>query len=139
MSLCRSNILKYILKRGLKTSTAKIPDLTKVRSEHFETFHTFLNFTKFFGFKDRYPVHRGKFSDLNDKDVAQFESILGKSRVLIGDEAAGYNIDWMRSVRGFSNVVLKPKSTGEVSEIMKYCNSRTLAVCPQGGNTGLVS
>lgn len=40
--------------------------------------------------------------------------------------------------QGFSNVVLKPNSTEEVSKILKYCNDRMLAVCPQGGNTGLV-
>jgi len=34
--------------------------------------------------------------------------------------------------------VLRPKSTAEVSEIMRYCNDRRLAVVPQGGNTGLV-
>lgn len=26
----------------------------------------------------------------------------------------------------------------QVSQILKYCNSRCLAVVPQGGNTGLV-
>lgn len=35
-------------------------------------------------------------------------------------------------------MVLKPKTTQEVSEVLKYCNERRLAVCPQGGNTGLV-
>jgi D-2-hydroxyglutarate dehydrogenase len=34
--------------------------------------------------------------------------------------------------------VLKPKTTEEVSAILKYCNAENLAVCPQGGNTGLV-
>ena len=34
--------------------------------------------------------------------------------------------------------MLRPKSTAEVSEIMRYCNDRRLAVVPQGGNTGLV-
>jgi FAD/FMN-containing dehydrogenase len=34
--------------------------------------------------------------------------------------------------------VLKPKTTAEVSAILKYCNDENLAVCPQGGNTGLV-
>lgn len=34
--------------------------------------------------------------------------------------------------------MLKPKTTEEVSAIMRYCNQRLLAVCPQGGNTGLV-
>lgn len=34
--------------------------------------------------------------------------------------------------------MLRPKTTEEVSAIMKYCNEKVLAVCPQGGNTGLV-
>lgn len=34
--------------------------------------------------------------------------------------------------------MLKPKSNEEVSEILKYCNANHIAVCPQGGNTGLV-
>jgi FAD/FMN-containing dehydrogenase len=34
--------------------------------------------------------------------------------------------------------VLKPKTTEEVSAILRYCNAEKLAVCPQGGNTGLV-
>lgn len=59
--------------------------------------------------------------------------------MLTGSDTMGYNIDWIKTVRGNSNVVLKPKTTEEVSEIMKYCHSRKLAVVPQGGNTGLVS
>ncbi len=39
---------------------------------------------------------------------------------------------------GQSQLLLKPKSTAEVSGILKYCNERRLSVCPQGGNTGLV-
>lgn len=35
-------------------------------------------------------------------------------------------------------MVLKPKTTEQVSSILKYCNDKKLAVCPQGGNTGLV-
>lgn len=35
-------------------------------------------------------------------------------------------------------MVLKPKTTEEVSAILRHCNERRLAVCPQGGNTGLV-
>lgn len=39
---------------------------------------------------------------------------------------------------GYSNCVLKPRTTQEVSEILAFCNRHRLAVCPQGGNTGLV-
>lgn len=45
---------------------------------------------------------------------------------------------WNANFAGFSRVVLKPKTTEEVSRILSYCNNRKLAVCPQGGNTGLV-
>lgn len=38
---------------------------------------------------------------------------------------------------GQSGLVLKPKTTEDVSEILKYCNSRSIAVCPQAGNTGV--
>ena len=41
-------------------------------------------------------------------------------------------------ILGFSSIVLKPRTTEEVSAILKHCNERKLAVCPQGGNTGLV-
>ncbi len=33
--------------------------------------------------------------------------------------------------------MLRPKTTGEVSKILAYCNEHKLAVVPQGGNTGL--
>jgi FAD/FMN-containing dehydrogenase len=44
----------------------------------------------------------------------------------------------MRIVRGKGTLLLKPQTTQQVSEILQYCNSRKLAVVPQGGNTGLV-
>eukprot|EP01147_Barroeca_monosierra_P004206 gene4206-6552_t len=46
--------------------------------------------------------------------------------------------DWMRKFRGQGVVVLRPRTTEEVSAIMRYCNEKRLAVCTQGGNTGLV-
>jgi FAD/FMN-containing dehydrogenase len=39
---------------------------------------------------------------------------------------------------GNSPILLKPKTTKEVSEILKYCYEKRIAVVPQGGNTGLV-
>lgn len=54
------------------------------------------------------------------------------------DDLEPFNTDWMRKYRGHTKVVLKPKSTQEVSKILKYCNDQKLAVVPQGGNSGLV-
>lgn len=48
------------------------------------------------------------------------------------------NTDWMRKYKGTSKLMLQPRTSEEVSQILKYCNSRCLAVVPQGGNTGLV-
>ncbi|KAF3912909.1 hypothetical protein AA313_de0208248 [Arthrobotrys entomopaga] len=59
---------------------------------------------------------------------------------IISDESdvESFNTDWLRKYRGQSKLVLKPKTVEEVSEILKYCNEKNLAVVPQGGNTGLV-
>ncbi|PNF27572.1 D-2-hydroxyglutarate dehydrogenase, mitochondrial, partial [Cryptotermes secundus] len=88
----------------------------------------------------RYPgVQRGSYSQLSDKHVQHFKSILPKERVITDeDDIAAHNVDWLGMVRGASQIVLKPKTTEEVSAILKYCNAENLAVCPQGGNTGLV-
>jgi FAD/FMN-containing dehydrogenase len=44
----------------------------------------------------------------------------------------------MKKYHGQSKLALRPKTTEQVSKILKYCNERCLAVVPQGGNTGLV-
>ncbi|XP_013396492.1 D-2-hydroxyglutarate dehydrogenase, mitochondrial isoform X3 [Lingula anatina] len=87
----------------------------------------------------RYPhVQRGKYATLTEKDVDFFQKLLPQRVLQDPSELDGYNIDWMRTVRGNSQMVLRPKTTSEVAEILKYCNERHLAVVPQGGNTGLV-
>ena len=47
-------------------------------------------------------------------------------------------MDWLQTVRGESKILLKPKTTEEVSQVISYCYDKNLALCPQGGNTGLV-
>ncbi|KAI6005232.1 hypothetical protein F5J12DRAFT_743325 [Pisolithus orientalis] len=44
----------------------------------------------------------------------------------------------MGKYHGKANTVLRPRTTHEVSEIVKYCASRRIGIVPQGGNTGLV-
>ncbi|GFR02028.1 d-2-hydroxyglutarate dehydrogenase, mitochondrial, partial [Trichonephila clavata] len=84
-------------------------------------------------------VARGKFNILTSKDIEFFCSLLGSSGIIQNvEELDSYNVDWMKSHKGKSSLALRPKTTKEVSEILKYCNKQKLAVCPQGGNTGLV-
>ena len=53
-------------------------------------------------------------------------------------DLAPRNRDWMNKYHGHSEVALFPSTTEQVSRILQHCNSRRLAVVPQGGNTGLV-
>ncbi|KAM7516188.1 hypothetical protein LguiA_005771 [Lonicera macranthoides] len=79
------------------------------------------------------------FSTINSDDISHFEKILGEKNVIQEEEKLDtVNTDWMRKYKGSSKLMLQPRSTEEVSQILKYCNSRCLAVVPQGGNTGLV-
>ncbi|XP_017888237.1 D-2-hydroxyglutarate dehydrogenase, mitochondrial isoform X2 [Ceratina calcarata] len=88
---------------------------------------------------DRYNVKRGPYANITNANVTFFNELLGRNRVIKdAAECEGYNIDYSKIVRGKSNLVLKPKTTEEVSAILKYCNENRLAVCPQSGNTGLV-
>ncbi|XP_048773712.1 D-2-hydroxyglutarate dehydrogenase, mitochondrial-like [Ostrea edulis] len=108
-------VLQTILVRQFQTSTRRLVELTSVR----------------------YPnVKRGQYGIVQNSDIATFERLL-PGRVLT-DSLEGYNTDWLKTCRGASQVVLRPKSTEEVSGILKYCNEKKLAVVPQGGNTGLV-
>jgi (R)-2-hydroxyglutarate---pyruvate transhydrogenase len=97
---------------------------------------------------DSYPdIKRdSRFSELTPDHVAHFKKLLGSEAAVIDAVSDGataedlepFNLDWMRKYRGQCRLVLKPAATGEVSQILKYCNDNMLAVVPQGGNTGLV-
>ncbi|XP_045905626.1 D-2-hydroxyglutarate dehydrogenase, mitochondrial [Micropterus dolomieu] len=82
---------------------------------------------------DRLP-----FSRITPEDLATFRKILPGRTITDPDLLESSNVDWLKSVRGSSEVLLRPQTTEEVSQILKYCNNRNLAVNPQGGNTGLV-
>ena len=79
-----------------------------------------------------------KYTELTAEHVKWFKELLGtESAVLDGvtrdatDEIEAYNADWMRKYRGHAKLVVKPGSTSEVSQILKYCNDNMLAVVPQ--------
>ena len=47
-------------------------------------------------------------------------------------------IDWRGEYQGKSKLVIFPKSVKKISEILNFCQKQSIAVVPQGGNTGLV-
>ncbi|KAJ7324953.1 hypothetical protein JRQ81_017973 [Phrynocephalus forsythii] len=87
---------------------------------------------------ERYGVQRLPFATVSDADLSFFKHLMPGRVITDSEELKAFNVDWLKSVRGCSKVLLKPQTTVEVSEILRYCNERNLAVNPQGGNTGLV-
>ncbi|RYZ65733.1 MAG: FAD-binding oxidoreductase, partial [Proteobacteria bacterium] len=50
---------------------------------------------------------------------------------------AEYGKDWSGTLPSHASAVLFPRSTVEVSELLKFCNEQSIAVVPSGGRTGL--
>ena len=82
---------------------------------------------------------RGDYATLAPSDLAFFRRALDADGVRVDARSlAEANEDWMRKYEGSSRVLLLPRTTQQVSLILRHCNDRRLAVVPQGGNTGLV-
>ncbi|RCH97835.1 hypothetical protein CU097_008280 [Rhizopus azygosporus] len=82
------------------------------------------------------------FAKITDKDIEYFKGILSPNNILYDPdpeslELRQHNTDWFNLYRGSASLCLFPTSTDQVSSILKYCNQRSLAVVPQGGNTGV--
>ena len=69
----------------------------------------------------------------------QLRSVVGTDHVLVdADVRAGYEVDWTGRFRGTSPAVVRPGSVEEVAAVLGLCRDASVAVVPQGGNTGLV-
>ncbi|XP_030747862.1 D-2-hydroxyglutarate dehydrogenase, mitochondrial-like isoform X2 [Sitophilus oryzae] len=87
--------------------------------------------------KNTFNVERGFYNYFQEPHLRFFQNLLGNERVVTDlIDLEKHNVDWYLQFRGSSDVVLKPKTTEEVSKILEFCNGNKLAVCPQGGNTG---
>jgi len=84
------------------------------------------------------------FSHLKSPTQEDYEALASlmnhRDGCIITDEAEleRYNTDWTNQYKGHSTIVVKPKSTHELSSVLSHCNQHSLGVVPQGGNTGLV-
>ncbi|EDL39924.1 mCG12639, isoform CRA_a [Mus musculus] len=87
---------------------------------------------------ERYPVQRLPFSTVSEEDLAAFECIIPGRVITDPEQLQTCNVDWLKTVRGCSKVLLRPQTSEEVSQILRHCYKRNLAVNPQGGNTGMV-
>ncbi|MDV6332913.1 FAD-binding oxidoreductase [Asticcacaulis sp. 201] len=72
--------------------------------------------------------------------------VIAQIKAVVGD--AGWSEDpmrvdpklteWRGKWKGHTPLLVLPKSTQEVSEVVKICFDNAVAITPQGGNTGLV-
>ncbi len=79
---------------------------------------------------------------MENKTIVKMSEIVGKDYVITDSEKkASYFYDEveyiMRPEANKSSIVVKPKNTAEISEIMKYANGNNLTVVVRGGGTGL--
>jgi len=87
-----------------------------------------------------------RHNSVTEQDLAHFSKILPPTSILSTlppfsqspTDLDSFNNDWMGKYSGKATTVLKPKTAQEVSEIVKWCAERDIAIVPQGGNTGLV-
>lgn len=92
------------------------------------------------------PPRSSQYTKPSATHVQGLRALLSSSNSLVStldgtataDELTGFNNDWMNKYHGNGPIVVKPKTTQEVSEVLRYCYENDLAVVPQGGNTGLV-
>ncbi|KAF7320260.1 Actin interacting protein 2 [Mycena kentingensis (nom. inval.)] len=92
------------------------------------------------------PPTRRLYSSVSPVHLEYFRSILPHPAILSSlpphnsphEDLAQFNTDWMQKYHGNATTVLKPKTTQQVSDIVRYCAQHTIPIVPQGGNTGLV-
>ena len=77
-------------------------------------------------------------SSLAIEHLEAFKKIVGERFVFVDEDVLQtYAHDETEDLRFLPDVVLKPGTAEEVSEIMKICNQYKIPVTPRGGGTGL--
>ncbi|HYG03822.1 MAG TPA: FAD-linked oxidase C-terminal domain-containing protein [Chryseosolibacter sp.] len=78
------------------------------------------------------------FSEVSPTLVTQFIDIIGQENTIIEeDKRAIYSHDETEDYSFLPDVVLKPDTTEQISQIMRICNQHQIPVTPRGGGTGL--
>ena len=73
-----------------------------------------------------------------DTALSEIRNVVGDRNVIVGDDTAGHVVDWTGRYVGSTPAVVRPGSTNDVAEIIRICRRHSVAVVPQGGNTGMV-
>lgn len=77
-----------------------------------------------------------EYKVLTENDINFFQKTIGEKNVLLSD-FDHYASDSTEKLQFFPDVVLKPDSSEQIAEIVKYCNQELLPITPRGAGTGL--
>jgi glycolate oxidase len=70
--------------------------------------------------------------------LQQFKQIVGEQYVFVDEETLNnYAHDETENLHFLPDTVIKPKTTAEVSAILKICNQNLIPITPRGAGTGL--
>lgn len=71
--------------------------------------------------------------------IAAMQSIVGPAACLTqSSDVALFVVDYKGVYKGSTPVVVRPKTTEEVSKVVEYCVRHGVGIVPQGGNTSMV-
>ncbi|HEX6193407.1 MAG TPA: FAD-linked oxidase C-terminal domain-containing protein [Chitinophagaceae bacterium] len=77
-------------------------------------------------------------SSLTSEHIAAFKQIVGENYVFADEESLfHYASDQTENLHYPPEVVIKPRTAEEISEILKICNTHRIPVTPRGAGTGL--
>ena len=78
------------------------------------------------------------FNKLSPSVISTFKKIIGEQYVLADEEnLQKYSHDETEDLKFLPEVVVKPNSAEQISEILKFCNKELIPVTPRGAGTGL--
>lgn len=78
------------------------------------------------------------YSTVTSEIIELLSGIVGASYVLVDAETLElFSHDETENLRFFPEVVVKPRTVDEISQIMRLCNERLIPVTPRGAGTGL--
>lgn len=72
---------------------------------------------------------------LKNSTLAAFKQLVGVDGWLDGGDVAPYTRDFRGLYQGNTPLVVLPRNSDQVSEILKFCDQHEIAVVPHGGNT----
>ena len=70
--------------------------------------------------------------------LEQIHAVVGDGGLITGEDVAKRPADWMGSTSCAAKAVVRPRTTQELSEVMKLCHAARQPVVAAGGLTGLV-